>query len=402
MSDYTIRPNKSIVRKIIFDALQRLSSSQFPLGDYTYIGLGSVSFTDFIEAHHALGIDEMISFERKPARYRRAEYSKPYSCIRVIEGDTRSEIPGLDSSVFDDPALLWLDYEGTLEGSNVLDDIELICNRLDTRSVVITTINASAGWITNETQRREKAVTEIREIVNNEHMTDEMKLSKIRESLPGDQTVLEERRKYLTEEFDNIIDEDTLKKYKGDNISEIYKNAINRKYENELINQGRTDVKFRQIFDIEYEDTSQMLVVGGIFLDEDYSGCLDNSRLWDTPHLQEDDQTMVLVPRLTRKEKIDLDQFLPVSSEDKYYNIEKVKLENPLFFSSNIDSESLSKYWGVIDRKDEVQESIKGKKFDQIDCLDLIHRHFDGLSEDEVKAYTTFYSQYPVFKEVRH
>jgi hypothetical protein len=400
MSDYTIRPNKSIVRKIIFGALQRLSSPEFPLGEYPYIGLGSVSFTDFVEAHHSLGISEMISFERNLSRYHRAEYSKPYSCIRVINGDTRSTIPRLKPAIFNDPALLWLDYEGTIEKSNVLEDIELLCNRLEPGSVVITTINASVSWIDDKAERKDETINEVRRILENSHMSNDMKVDKLKDKIPDKLSTLERRKKYLKKEFEGLVEAEEAKCYTASKINDVYQQAIARKYDKELVDQGRSDIEFRQVFDIGYEDTAPMLVVGGVLVDEDYADHLERSRLWDSPHLQDGDRTMVQVPRLTRKEKVVIDQLLPTSVEDNYVDISRHKKTN-MFIFRQFDAESVRSRWGVVRRATSTERLIVDRRFSHVNGLELIQRHLKGLKDEEVEAYATFYDQYPVFEEVR-
>ncbi len=60
--NYRVRPAKSIQRKMLCDALLRLSFFE-PVENYRYVGFGSTTFTDFILFHKILGIKDMISIE---------------------------------------------------------------------------------------------------------------------------------------------------------------------------------------------------------------------------------------------------------------------------------------------------------------------------------------------------
>jgi len=45
---YDLRPAKQVERRMIIDALQRLSTAGFPITDYQYTGFGAIYFVDFI------------------------------------------------------------------------------------------------------------------------------------------------------------------------------------------------------------------------------------------------------------------------------------------------------------------------------------------------------------------
>ena len=79
--NYTIRPNKNIERKLVFESLRELSTP-LGLGDYRYIGLGSPWFIDFLLAHRYLLIRDMICIEFEE-HAPRMEFNKPYDCIAV-------------------------------------------------------------------------------------------------------------------------------------------------------------------------------------------------------------------------------------------------------------------------------------------------------------------------------
>ena len=60
--DYSLRPAKATVRRMIVEALARLSPL-VPVDEYRYIGMGSTYFRDFQIVHRRLGICDMVTIE---------------------------------------------------------------------------------------------------------------------------------------------------------------------------------------------------------------------------------------------------------------------------------------------------------------------------------------------------
>ena len=62
--NYLLRPSKQVERKLFIEALHRLRAAGYPIYEYTYLGLGSVFYADFILFHKYLYIDKMICAEQ--------------------------------------------------------------------------------------------------------------------------------------------------------------------------------------------------------------------------------------------------------------------------------------------------------------------------------------------------
>lgn len=137
--NYGLRPNKAVERKLIFDAFGRLGPV-LDLHDYRYLGLGAILFVDFIMAHQALRITNMISIERQK-NAERAEKNKPFSCIKVIRGDSTVVLTGMDIDLPAQKTIAWMDYDGPAD-ENVVSDIDVLCTKLPLGSFVIVTANA--------------------------------------------------------------------------------------------------------------------------------------------------------------------------------------------------------------------------------------------------------------------
>ena len=81
--------------------------------------LGLCYLSDFALVHRTLGIQSMVSIERAEHDKARFEANFPYSCVKMLWGDTSTELPKVDLS---HRSIIWLDYDGLLSPS-VLDDI---------------------------------------------------------------------------------------------------------------------------------------------------------------------------------------------------------------------------------------------------------------------------------------
>ncbi len=108
--NYGLRPAKNIERKMMCEALARLSRLA-PLKTYAYIGFGAVGFHDFVLFHQRLGIDDMTSVEGYIEAQQRIEFNRPYSCIKMRWGLSYDVIPTLKLTR---RSIVWLDYDKPL------------------------------------------------------------------------------------------------------------------------------------------------------------------------------------------------------------------------------------------------------------------------------------------------
>ena len=139
--DYSIRPAKSIERKMLAETLQRLWRLD-RLDQYRYVGFGSAYFTDFTLLHKTLGINEMISIEKDIGDQKRYEFNRPFACISLAFGNSHEVLPLLEWD--GKKSIVWLDYEDSLNKQK-LDDIECVCTEAEPGSVLVVTVNASPG-----------------------------------------------------------------------------------------------------------------------------------------------------------------------------------------------------------------------------------------------------------------
>jgi len=86
--NYSLRPGKNIERKMLAEIFSRLAVFR-PLSDYSYVGFGSVYFTDFALFHRQFGFCPMYSIEEDEEGKERAPFNVPFGCIKCI---TRCDI----------------------------------------------------------------------------------------------------------------------------------------------------------------------------------------------------------------------------------------------------------------------------------------------------------------------
>jgi hypothetical protein len=143
--NYSVRPSKQVERKLIVEALHFLGHhADYPITEYTYLGFGSVYYTDFILFHKYLYINNMICVEGSDIP-KRMRFNKPYKFIKIQMGKLSSVLPTLN---FNRKYVVWLDYDygidfGPREGlTSIPDDVNAVISKLLPGSIIIATSEA--------------------------------------------------------------------------------------------------------------------------------------------------------------------------------------------------------------------------------------------------------------------
>jgi len=159
--NYSLRPAKAIERKMLIEAVRRLSVFG-SLYSYRYIGFGSIYFSDFSLFHKSLGLKNMLSIERdKPdneSHKKRFEFNKPYGFINIEFGDSWKVLPTIPWDGI--KTVLWLDYDGTLD-TFCLKDISTFFSKAVSGSFIAISFNIQDQCTEEKTtplQRLENAV----------------------------------------------------------------------------------------------------------------------------------------------------------------------------------------------------------------------------------------------------
>lgn len=138
---YHLRPNKSIDRSLFVQTLMGLGRI-LSISEYHYTGFGSYLFDDFKLLHDTLNITTMISLEKDPTEFKRAEFNRPYGCIKVMNiGSTEY----LSDLMLDDNDhnIFWLDFVSPSELGTQLGDYATLLNLLNPNDIVRITLNAN-------------------------------------------------------------------------------------------------------------------------------------------------------------------------------------------------------------------------------------------------------------------
>lgn len=270
--DFSVRPNKSIERKLMLECFLLLAS-EFPIRSYQYIGFGSFWFTDFLLFHKRLGIRRMTSIER-PKYASRAEFNSPLKCIGVVSGESTLVLPDLR---FQRNSLMWLDYDKGLDGP-WRDDAEIVLEQMEPGGIFAVTVNGGKWQVTNQTDDDDDPITKIEAL----------------ERLVGDLVPTGTANTGITvSSFPVIV---------GDILTSCFRRIVRR---------ADPDLEFKPLFNFCYADNATMVTVGGMVVDADSRNRLKQCDLMSKAFLTGPTQCKIDAPPLTLKEKQVLDRKLP-------------------------------------------------------------------------------------------
>jgi hypothetical protein len=274
--NYAVRPAKNVERKMLVEALRRLSEFG-PLPRYRYVGLGSTFFSDFSLFHKALGITKMVSIEKDVQNSRRFKFNRPFVCIKLAFGHSNDVLPAL---TLGSKAIVWLDYDSRLRAS-VLTDINHFCTHAVGGSVLLVTVNAHPDGANQDRVR-----------LLQEHIG-ELKI-------PADVTTPGLAQWGTAAVYQRIINNEILER-------------INER------NGGLAEdkkLRYRQLFHFRYSDGARMLTVGGIVYETRQQSIFNKcSFARQIPFIREGaDPYVIEAPNLTFRELHYLDSKLPTGS----------------------------------------------------------------------------------------
>lgn len=103
---YKLRPNKAVDRELFLGMLARLAPS-LKLENYCYVGLGGPFLEDFRLIHARIGIKKMVCVEIEEEVHARQKFNSPTKSIKFVHNTLEAY---LDSTEFENPAIIWFDY----------------------------------------------------------------------------------------------------------------------------------------------------------------------------------------------------------------------------------------------------------------------------------------------------
>ena len=282
--NYTLRPNKTVERKIVFSSLQSLSRI-IDLSNHLYVGFGSLWFVDYLMAHRSLGIKSMVSIERDQIGRRRADFNRPLACIEVVPGESTEVIPTLGLEARE--SVVWFDYDSSIDGPT-LADIGLLAPRCAINSVLIVTINAKKDELImkDEDGKELDAETSLRRIAG--------------DLVP---TPLQPKR------------------LQASNYTKLLCEILTNQFRSKTAKSGRSET-FVKLFDLTYSDGTPMVTVGGILTSVERAA--EISALTESPDWLGSSEEIISVPPLTAKEKMALDRLLPCEEAPTVEDVHKI------------------------------------------------------------------------------
>lgn len=275
--NYVLRPNKQVERKMIIDILMRLDLD-ISLTHYTYIGMGSIYYYDFILFHKYFGITSMVSIDNDPSE-KRFLFNKPYDFVNFENCDTSQY---LYRHNYKKDSIFWLDYDwGILDNGYLLKDIGIIGRNCIKNSFFLLTVNCEP---------------------------------------PSDPAEM----KRFMKEFDSYI-KPALKDIKN-MASEKFPSLVQHIFLNLIADSCLYNKnKFVKCFSYIYRDGALMYTLGGIFTD-DVVGFLNKYDQQNLIQSNPDSIIKIQVPNITYKEKFYLDS--NIQSIELLLQYSKEYLEN--------------------------------------------------------------------------
>jgi hypothetical protein len=240
--NYSLRPAKNIERKMMAEAFARFSAI-CPLSQYRYIGFGSEFFNDFSLFHQTLGIHDMTSMERDANKVARCEFNRPFKCIKVVAGESRSILPTLG---WLKRSLVWLDYTDGLNTS-ILDDAAYLVSQVRSGSILVWTVNVHP---TGDERREGPAAPS-----DAGHLPDK-RLAQLRQRV-GEKRVRAELKGSELAQWGLAAESYRI-------LREHIERAVN---DRNGAAAGPARLEFHQFLHFQYRDGQRMLTVGGTLVD---------------------------------------------------------------------------------------------------------------------------------------
>ena len=280
--DYSLRPAKHAERKMLCEALQRLSKFQL-VENYQYVGFGSIWFTDFSMFHRMLNIKAMISIEKEAHHADRFEYNKPFNGINLLIGESSTVLPGLDWSR---PTITWLDYDDPLN-TNMIADTRLLCSVGKSGDALIISVQAGSKPLVANEENENREIETVEEF----------------NAVFG-----------LGFSPEDMSDRDLF----GARLAKTYRTVIDRNITDALTIRNSTlnatdQLSFKYITTINYQDGVQMTTICGVFVSAEQTSVFESCDFSSLSFYKDrsDEPIKIVVPKLTPREMRHIEKSLP-------------------------------------------------------------------------------------------
>jgi hypothetical protein len=149
---YHLRPNKAVERLLFVELLKRVDRLRTTkIADYSYVGLGGPYLEDFNLIHTVFGNRDMISLEAKKDVLTRQHINQPHSSMKLMEMSTDQFVEEYVQGK--KPLLVWFDYSTTDWKSQIKECCDLL-GKLPEMSIFKVTLCAKPGKLGSTVDQR--------------------------------------------------------------------------------------------------------------------------------------------------------------------------------------------------------------------------------------------------------
>lgn len=281
---YHLRVNKAIERNLFVDLLARVGRVR-NISDYEYIGFGGPFLEEYKALHAGLRMSKMLSIESDANTYLRQQFNRPAAFIDLR--DKHSSEFFRTHNFADSGTVVWLDYTGMGELKSQLDEFRQVVSQLDIFDVAKITLQANPDKLGHGGKKN--------------HELPAYRAGVLREQLPEYVPPVVSAKDMTAAAFPITLQ------------------ACVRKALSTL--SARAGGRYFQILSsFVYKDGQTMLTITGMVFeahdDERLAHFLEQSRLrhWPFINLDWSAPQKISVPSLSAKERMRLDERLPIAA----------------------------------------------------------------------------------------
>lgn len=309
---YHLRQNKTIERNLFVDLLARVGRVR-NISEYEYIGFGGPLLEDYKALHAALRIKRMHSIERDENTFKRQRFNRPakFVTLHCTESSEFFRHHQFNAK----GTVVWLDYTRPSELNQQLQELNSVVAKCDSYDVVKVTLNAEPAGLGGETAKT--------------HERASMRLQILQERIP----------EYVPT---GLTAEDlTAAKYPL-TLQKCVQKCISD------LSGGTTGRYFHILSSFVYKDGQQMLTVTGMVFrasdDPMVAEFIAQSRIkhWPFANLNWEPPIQISVPALSAKERMKLDECLPLGRHNP--EMASAKLKKQLGYVPGSDATELANY----------------------------------------------------------
>lgn len=309
---YHLRQNKAIDRNLFIELLTRVGRVR-NISDYEYIGFGGPLLEDYKALHAALRIKRMHSIERDENTFKRQLFNRPAAFVKLHL--TESGDFFRQHQFHEKGTVVWLDYTDPGELSTQLQEFRQVVSELDCYDVAKITLNADPAGIKGKAAEG-KTIQQAR-------------LETLKSTIPD----------YIPSDL--ISDSLTAKHYPH-TLQQFVQRSLAG------LSSRASGRYFHILSSFVYKDGQQMLTITGMVFDAasdpKVKQFISQSRIkyWPFANLAWAPPTPISVPALSAKERMRLDTYLPLRSNDAKKT--SAKLKKQLGFIPGNDEVELANY----------------------------------------------------------